>query len=292
MPSWKSWINFLYINIAFAIYIAAVLYYSQVSEIKANWPLYRCNPMYMFLADDIEENFNYCVKSTNSNFISHLLQPVIFIIGSLITIIGSFTGNTETVRGVFNKFSNVLYSGFKTFFSMFFNLVSEFQKINLGIKDTVKKTLYVMRGNVKTINTTWNDQMNKSLGKCFHPDTKIKLQNGDIKCIKDIDLGDILEDGSVVESVMKIDNKKEQIPLYRIKDCGINKEDIYVTGSHLVYDSSSKLFIPVQNYSKSEISKDICSDWFSCLITNSHNIKIGSELFWDWEDHYIRLTLY
>ncbi len=57
MPSGKNWVNFLYVNIAFAIYIAGVFYYSQLAEIKANWPLYRCNPMYMLLADDIEENF-------------------------------------------------------------------------------------------------------------------------------------------------------------------------------------------------------------------------------------------
>jgi hypothetical protein len=131
-----------------------------------------------------------------------------------------------------------------------------------------------------------------SLGKCFHPNTKIKLQNGIIKYIKDIDLGDILENGAVVETTLKIDNKKQEISLYKIKDAGVNKEDIYVTGSHLVYDSYTNLFIPVQNYSKSEISSDVNSEWFSCLITNSHNIKIGSELFWDWEDHFIKLTLF
>jgi hypothetical protein len=142
------------------------------------------------------------------------------------------------------------------------------------------------------INTIWNGKMNISLGKCFHPHTKIKLRNGMVKYIKDIDLGDILEDGSIVEITLKIDNKKEDISLYKIKDTGVNGEDIYVTGSHLIYDSRTNLFIPVQNYSKSEISTDFHSDWFVCLITNSHNIKIGSELFWDWEDHYIKLTLF
>jgi hypothetical protein len=296
MPSWKNWFNFLFINVAFAIYIAAVLYYSQVSEIKANWPLYRCNPMYMFLADDIEENFNYCVKSTDSNFIRHLLQPVTFITGSLITIIGSLVGDTESVRSIFNKMNRVLYSSLESFFGMFFNLVSEFKQINLGIKDLAVKATGVMVPvmNIieKNMNSNENGQIITSLGKCFHPDTKIKLENGEIKCIKDVDLGDVLEDGSIVESTMKINNKKEQIPLYKIKECGVNKEDIYVTASHMVYDSCSNLFIPVQNYSKSEISRDIHSDWFSCLITNSHNIKIGSETFWDWEDYCLKLTLY
>jgi hypothetical protein len=172
-------------------------------------------------------------------------------------------------------------------------------QIPAGIKDLVTKTtnnmtsiINITDGNIKTMTSKENGQIGKSLGKCFHPETKIKLQNGSIKYIKDIDLGDILEDGAIVETVMKIDNKKEQIPLYKIKQSGVNNENIYVTGSHLVYDPSSKLFVPVQNYAKSEISKDFHSEWFSCLITNSHNIKIGSELFWDWEDHAIKLTLY
>ena len=58
--------------------------------------------------------------------------------------------------------------------------------------------------------------------------------------MKDIDLGDILENGSIVESVMKIDNKHKPIPLYVIKNAGVNKEDIYVTGSHLVLNNDTK----------------------------------------------------
>jgi hypothetical protein len=296
MPSLKNWVNFLYINIAFVIYITAVLYYSQVSEIKANWPLYRCNPIYMFLADDIEENLTYCVKSTDSNFIRHLLQPVTFVTGIFITIIGSLVGDTQTVRAIFNKITKLLYSSIESLFDMFLNLASELKQTHLEIKDLLGKSTGIMTSQFRimngNINNEWKGQNITSLGKCFHPDTKIKLQSGEIKCIKDIDLGDILEDGSVVESTMKIDNKKDQIPLYKIKEAGVNKEDIYVTGSHMVYDSSTKLFIPVQTYSKSEISRDIHSDWFSCLITNSHNIKIGAEIFWDWEDYCFKLTLY
>ena len=40
MPSGKNWVNFIYINLAFAIYIAGVFYFSQLAVIKANWPLY------------------------------------------------------------------------------------------------------------------------------------------------------------------------------------------------------------------------------------------------------------
>lgn len=298
MPSGQNWVNFLYINIAFAIYIAGVFYYNQVSEIKSNWPLYRCNPMYMFLADDIEENFVYCVQSMQTNFMGYLLQPLTFITGSLTTMMGGVMGDIQNVRAMFNKIRTFFSAIIESIFGVFLNLVIEFQRITIGIKDLIGKTIgimvslmYVLDGSIKTMNSTWNGppgQMVRALGKCFHPDTNIKLKNGEIKCIKDINLGDILEDGSIVESTMKIDNKREQKPLYKIKGSGVNNDDIYVTGSHLIYDPLTKLFITTENYSNAEICVDVKTDWFSCLITNTHKIKIGSELFWDWEDHFIK----
>ena len=299
MPSGKNWVNFLYVNIAFAIYIAGVFYYSQIAQIKANWPLYRCNPMYMGLADDVQSNFTYCIQSMQTNFMGYLLQPLTFITGSLTTMMGGFMGDIQNIRAMFDKIRTFFSSIIQSVFGVFLNLIIEFQRITIGIKDLIGKTIgimvslmYIMDGSIKTMNSTWNGppgQMVRALGKCFHPNTKIKLQNGEIKLIKDIDLGDILEDGSIVESTMKIDNKKEPVPLFKIKESGVNNEDIYVTGSHLVYDFIINSFIPVQNYYKSEISPDIQTDWFSCLITNTHNIKIGSKLFWDWEDHFIKL---
>ena len=62
---------------------------------------------------------------------------------------------------------------------------------------------------------------------------------------------------------------------------------IYVTGSHLVFDKSKNKFIKVENYSNATLV-DVNIDWFSCLITSDHRITIGDELFWDWEDHFIK----
>jgi hypothetical protein len=178
------------------------------------------------------------------------------------------------------------------------NLVIEFQKIIIGIKDLMGKTigivvtlLYFVDGSIKTMNSTWNGppgQMVRTLGKCFHPDTKIKLLDGNIKAMKDISLGDVLENGSVVETTMSIDNSKNREPFYIIKNAGVDKEDIYVTGSHLIYDEIKKQFIRVENYSHAELQNIVVSDKFNCLITSDHKIKIGSKVFWDWEDHFIK----
>ena len=300
MPSGKNWVNFLYVNIAFAIYIAGVFYFNQLAQIKANWPLYRCNPMYMFLADNVEQNFVYCVQTMQSSFMGYLLQPLTFITNSLGSMLNGFMGDIQNIRAMFNKIRTFFSSILQSIFGVFLNLVIEFQRITIGIMDLIGKTigimttlLYTIDGSIMTMQSTWNGppgQLVRALGKCFHPDTHIKLKDGTVKYMKELDLGDILEDGSIVESIMKIDNKKERIPLYKIKGLGVNGEDIYVTGSHLVRDEKLG-FIKTENYSKAELCEDVKSDWFSCLITNTHNIPIGKETFWDWEDHFIKMAI-
>jgi hypothetical protein len=147
-----------------------------------------------------------------------------------------------------------------------------------------------MDGSIKTMESAWNGpsgQMVRALGKCFNPLNKIKLLNGNVVFMKDINLGDVLQNGSIVESVMQINNKTNPEPLYIIKNSGVNNEDIYVTGSHLVFDKMQNKFIKVKN-APWAIKTDIILDWFSCFITSDHKIQIGNQTFWDWEDHFIK----
>jgi len=297
MPSGKNWVNFVYVNLAFVLYIAGVFYYNQVAEIKAKWPLYRCNPLYMPLADDVQSNFIYCIQSMQTNFMGYLLEPLTFITSSINYILGDFLDAINMVRAMFNKIRTFISSIIQSVFGVFLNLVIEFQKITIGIKDLIGKTIgimttlmYVIDGSVLTMQSTWNGppgQLVKALGKCFYPNTTVKLQNGATKVMKDIDLGDILENGAVVESVLKIDNKRERNPLYVIYKGGVNEENIYVTGSHLVFDKKNNKYVKVENYSEAVLSK-VETEWFSCLITSDHTIQIGSQLFWDWEDHFVK----
>jgi len=298
MPSGKNWVNFVYVNLAFAIYIAGVFYYNQVAEIKAKWPLYRCNPLYMPLADNIQTNFVYCVQSMQTNLMGYILEPLTFLTSSINYILGDFLDAINMVRAMFNKIRTFISSIIQSVFGVFLNLVIEFQKITIGIKDLIGKTIgimttlmYVIDGSVLTMQSTWNGppgQLVKALGKCFYPETIVKLQNGVAKAMKDIDLGDILENGAIVESVLKIDNKREKNPLYVIYKNGVYDDNIYVTGSHLVYDEKNNKYVKVKDYSGASLSK-LETEWFSCLITSNHTIPIGKELFWDWEDHYVKL---
>ena len=228
-----------------------------------------------------------------TSFMGYLLQPLTFITSSLTTMLGGFMGDIQNIRAMFNKIRTFFSSIIESVFGVFLNLIIEFQRITIGIKDLIGKTIgimvslmYVMDGSIKTMNSTWNGppgQMVRALGKCFHPHTYIKLKNGTLKYMKDIDLGDVLEDDSIVESVLKIDNRKERQPFYSIGD-------ILVTGSHLVFDKSKNDFVKVENYINAT-KTNIISDSFSCLITDTHRIPIGNEIFWDWEDHFVKKNL-
>lgn len=293
MPSGKNWFNFLYINVAFVLYILGVFYYSKIVEIKENWPLYRCNPLYMPLADNINENFVYCIQTMQSSYMDYLLQPLMFIVSTLGGTIGGLVGQLNAVRAMFDKIRTFIPNIFTSIFGSFSILTIEFEKISIGIRDILGKTtglmvsiMYILDGSIKTMGSGYN--FVAKIGKCFHPNTFVQLQNNEIKFMKDLNLGDILKNGSIIESIMKVNNKNNAIPFYIIKGAGVNKHDIYVTGSHYVYDNTMNKFIPVEKYSKAKLITDVKSDWFTCLITSDHKISLGNEVFWDWDDYLIK----
>jgi hypothetical protein len=300
MPTGINWLRFVYVNIAFFIYFISIFYFNQLAEIKANWPLYRCNPIYMPLADNIEENFTYCIQSMQTNFMGYLLQPLTYITSSLTDMLGGFMSDIQNIRAMIFKIRSFFSNIIESIFGVFMNLVIEFQKITIGIKDLIGKTigivttlLYVLDGSIMTTQSLWAGPagtMVRTLGKCFHPNTKLLLKNGKTKKMKNIKLGDVLKDGSIVEIIMKIDNIIEPVPLYEIKQSKYNKDNIYVSGSHLVYDKVTNQFIKVENYKKAKICKKKVK-WFNCLVTNTHNIVIGDEIFWDWEDHFLKIKI-
>ena len=298
MPTGQNWFNFVYVNLGFSLYILSMYYFSSVDEIKANWPDYRCNPMYMPLSDNLQEDFTYCVQSMQTNLMGYLLQPITFITSSFSNLSGTFMTEINSVREMFSSVRTFITNIIQKIYGIFLNIIIEFQKIIIGIRDLVGKLIgvltalmYIIEGSEYTMESAWNGppgQMVKALGSCFHPETIVKLKNGNIQSMKELNLGDILENGSKVIAVMKIDNSDND-SLYKLEGRGVNNSDIYVTGTHLVYDKNKMKYVEVKNYSpaiKQDIEK---TSWFSCLITDDHLIKLGQEQFWDWEDYIHKL---
>jgi len=290
MPTMNNYLNLIYVNLAFLAQITIMVYFKSVLEIKENWPLYRCNPPYWVFSENISEDFTYCVQNTQMNMMGYLLQPLNYMITSLSSVGSRINESVNNSRGMISSIRNFVSKIVENIFGVFLNLIVEFQKIIISIKDMVGKMIgivitimYVLDGSIKTMNSAWSGppgQLVKAIGSCFDPKTKITLANGKQYNMENIPLGAELQDGGKIFAVLKIDNLKKE-PLYKIKG---KDRDIYVTGEHFVFDKTNKKWVQVKYYEKSQIQENVIPEYFSCLITTNRHIKIDDELFWDWED--------
>lgn len=289
----------------FIIIIFILLYVFNVlsvgiNKIKEDWPTYRCNPSVMPFASifgqDTSKNFTYCIQTMQENYMGYLMQPVMYNLNIIGNIGANITKAINDIRAFFNKIRNFITDIVGSIFSVFLNILIEFQRITMNIKDLFGKLIGIMAtlmftldGSIKTMNSTWAGppgQIARAL--CFHPDTHLCLLDDSIVAMKDIPLNSVLKNGTVVKAVMHISNLDETgkciEPLYKLAGGeGVN-EYILVSGSHLIYEPVTQKFIQVEHLVQAEKTDLIC-ETFTCLITSNHIIPIGKWIFHDWEDN-------
>jgi len=297
MPKGQDYLLFIYVNLGFIAQVLIMYIYGQIEEIKNNWPKYRCNPMYMPLSDDMTKDFTYCIQNMQSEYMGFLLQPLTYLGSTLTSMAGEFNLSLDFARNMMSNIRTFITNIIQSVYGIFLNIIIQFQVIIIKFKNIlgqmigiVLSLMYLMDGSIKTMQSTWNGPpggMVRSMGRCFHPETKIKLKNGSIEKMQDLNLGDYLENGSRVIGVMKIDNSEGKHNLYKLSGKGINGDDIYVTGSHMIKNNDGK-YIAVENYKEAIEQQEIKCDWFSCLIIDDHKIVIGEKEFWDWDDYMIK----
>jgi hypothetical protein len=295
MPKGIDWVHFIYINLAYIALIFSMFLFASIAEIKKDWPKYRCNPMFMPLSDNIQDDFVYCVQNMQNSYMGYLLEPLNFITSNLTSMAGDFMNSLNFFRVMISNIRTFLASITENIFGVFLNLVTEFIKITVAIKDLIGKLvgivvslLYIMDGSLKTMQSTWNGppgQMVRAL--CFHPDTNVKLKDGKIVAMKDLNLGDILENDSRVNAIVKLDNTETKMDFYIVPN-GVEGKDIYVTGSHMIYCKELDKYVEVSKHPSAIKQESIKSEWFSSLITSDHKIKIGENIFYDWDDDLVR----
>jgi len=269
------------------------------NNIKNNWAVYRCNPMIMpfagFFGEDVTKNFTFCIQNMQTNYMGELLKPVDYNMNVLTSISGTFGGALESIRGIIDKIRNSITNMIETIMSVFLNILIEFQKVIINMKDSLGKVvgilatlLYTLDGSQKTMTSIWKGPPGKMVKAiCFHENTLLKLDNNECIEIKNVELGSKLKNGSIVEGKLILsnldDNKNYIESLYEIES-GENNSNIYVTGSHLIWNNTNKEFEQVEKCKHSK-KIDTNVDQLYCLITSDHIINIGSHIFHDWQDN-------
>jgi hypothetical protein len=291
-----------------------------IQRIKENWPVYRCQPLIMPFASifghDSSENFRYCIANMQKNFMAPLLQPLNMNVGMLGDITGGLTDSLNVNRTFMGNFRVSVNDTFMNIFGIVFNITTEIQRTTINIKDMLAKLVgivttgtYVINGGMMGLQSFWSGPPGDLVrAMCFHPDTKLKLQSGEMVSMKDLKLNSTLQNGPQVCAIMQISNldKNGAIveKMYKVKrtmsnnkkmagdacagdacagDACVDDDDILVSGSHLIYDPNTKQFVHVKDLPSSELTEINC-EVLSCLITSDHTIPIGDWIFHDWED--------
>ena len=281
----------------------------SVKNVKKNWPLYRCNPFVMpfssVFGQDPKTNFTYCIQNIQTNFMSTLLEPLNYNLGVIKDVLGTSASSMSDTRNFLNNFRTNITGTFHTIYSIFLGVVIEVQRMTMVIKDTMAKLvgilatlLYTLKGTVSTVESLWNGPPgNMVQALCFHPDTLLRLKNGEIYKMKNVPLLSELENGSIVKAILHISNCDKDgnttETLFNLGR-GVNDTDILVTKSHLVFDNISNSFVKVKDYLVARPNESIANGLgetiiktktLSCLITSDHTIQIGHHIFHDWEDN-------
>jgi hypothetical protein len=184
---------------------------------------------------------------------------------------------------------------FGNVYGMFVNVLIQFQKLIIKTKDTTMKLIgtivmfiYMIQGAMMTGQSINKGPIGETLRTiCFSGTTPVKLKSGKTVEMKDIHLGDILENGSEVYGTLTLKGDIKN-PYYRIWSNKLN-DYIYVTGDHKICpnDRISKKelenYIDVKDHKHAE-KTDNWDKTLYCLITDTHQIPIGEYTFWDWED--------
>lgn len=150
-----------------------------IGNIKRNWPKYRCNPSVMPFASifghDATQNFTYCLQTSQSNYMGYLTQPLQYTMGVMGELANTLDTAITNIRAFFNYLRNMITDIIQNVFGVFLNILIEFQKITIGIKDMFGKLIgilatlmYILTGTFDTMNSTWRGpagQLVRTVGK-------------------------------------------------------------------------------------------------------------------------------
>jgi hypothetical protein len=297
----------IYVTIWTIILLYIPILLGKVEEIKENWEDYRCSPMVLPISGYINkdenltaseatsQNFAYCTQNIASSYMSVLTQPYNFILDSLAGLGGNLSENIESIRGAFNKIKEFFIEIINKIYSVFINVILEFVKIVIMLKDLVSKIVgigtiigNILQGVSLTVGATWAGTPGQTIRfLCFHPNTILRKKDNSICKISELNLGDILEGNSEVLIILKIKNNDNN-KLYKLPNT-INNKYIYVSGSHLIQHNNK--YILVKDHPES-IESNMKTNELYCLVTSNNIIKIGNYIFYDWEDDVERFNLY
>ena len=276
----------IFIIILILLTFLIVKIFSEMRKIQDNWDEYRCKPSVMPFAGlfgkNAGENFQYCLGNSQKELMGYFLAPINQTFGLFTKLGAGLFEDMKQIQDILGWLQKMSAKFGFDIMGFIGGLVKIIWFTLNKIVDLIKKliaTMYSVAMLLDTINL-WAQSFWDSIDDpfCFKKDTPLLLKNGRYVSMSNVNLGDILANGSVILGVLRLKNANNE-PYYKIYDNDLS-DYIYVTGMHKIRYNNN--FIYVKDYYKAE-KTDIIDSEFACLITSDHVINIGNHIFADWE---------
>jgi hypothetical protein len=268
-----------------AFVVASISYgEAHLKHIKENWVQYRCNPLYMPLADavgsDILSNFMGCTMSAFQTYAGYALDPIYSMFGSVGSILSDIQGTLDDFRDMISGTKNAFLSIIGDVYGKLLNTFSETTRLVARIRTLTNRILAIFVTIFHMVNTgvqTGESVANGPIGQaaqffCFSPYTQLVLESGVGVSIQKVKLGDVLKGGTVVESILMLDGVG--VPIYRMGN-------IMVSGNHKVQHNGKWIRVEAHPHA---VRTDATYGILWCLNTSTNTVPIGDYVFKDYEE--------
>jgi hypothetical protein len=270
--------------IATVVAVLSTMYYyalSQVAFLKANWPEYRCNPIFMPMAglvgQDVFTNFTKCTMKNFSDYTGYVMDPIMSEFNTVNSTLGEIGGAMNSMRGMMSSVRGGFTGIIGTVFGKIQNLMSQFQYTAIRLRTVIGRITGVMMSFVMIFYTGMQTGESINNGPimgtmrflCFSPKTLIKTDKAkEYIQLKDVKLGQKLHKNSVVTSIYQIDGRG--VPMYTL-------HNVTVSGSHKVLFNGS--FIAVKDHPNAKKTDSL--DVLFCLNTSTHRVYTATSEYLD-----------
>ena len=253
---------------------------NNVKDLKDNWPAYRCNPAYMpfagLVGQDPFKTFTDCTMKSFQDYTGFVVDPIMAQFSQITGIVGQIGGAMNDMRGMMAQTRTGFLGIVGTVFGKIQNLMSQFQYIIVRMRTLMARLVGIMMSFVYIFYSgeqTGQALVNGPVGKtmnflCFDEDTLIKINSGTTVFMKDLKLGDVLNNDNSIVSLYVIEGK--DVPMFLLGN-------IKVSGGHKVLYNGR--YIPVSEHPNAVPTAE--SKNLVCINTELRSFNIGSYQFLD-----------
>lgn len=274
----SSIIKIIIFTIVLFIGLLALFTFSNFEEIIKNWSRYRCNPAFMPMAGlagyDATDNFKFCLNSVFGDKAKELFAPIFGIIANFVQILKLIIDASLGMRQMFGRF----FLGMNSYIrnvrdriqALMFQVRLSFLKLQ-NLMGRVYATMFSvvfmgMSAVTAGLNLSENSLVKFVLDFCFAPETPVRMKDGTIKPISEIQIGDALEGGGIVTSVFRLTGSGTPM---------VYLDGVHVSAEHLV-EGPNKSWILAKEHPNAMQAPSIPT--LICLNVDTHIFSVGNGL--------------